>query len=97
MWSGDKFEHVININDELKDSEIWEYSKINNLTIISKDTDFSEMIMINIPPRVIHIKVGYMKINELHQFLNKIWPEISDMSNNHKLVRVFLNKLEGID
>lgn len=26
LWSGKEFEHVININDEMKDSEIWEYA-----------------------------------------------------------------------
>lgn len=98
FWSSDEFEHVININDEMKDTEIWEYSKINNLTIISKDADFSEMMMINNPPpRVIHIKVGNMKIKELHQFLNKIWPEITRMNKTYKLIRVFSHKLEGID
>ncbi len=98
LWSGVEFEQVININDKMKDSEIWEYAKTNGLTIISKDADFSEMMMINNPPpRVIHIKIGNMKINELYQFLNNIWTDVSKMSDNYKLVRVFLNKLEGID
>jgi len=98
LWSGAEFEHVININDEMKDSEIWEYAKTNDLTIISKDTDFSDLMMINNPPpKVIHIKVGNMKIKDLHQFLNRIWPEVSKTSNDYKLVRVFLNEIEGID
>ena len=38
VWAGEEYEHVVQINDELKDSEIWEYAKTNNLqtsTIIS--------------------------------------------------------------
>jgi len=27
LWSGDEYEHIANINDELKDSEIWLYAK----------------------------------------------------------------------
>lgn len=72
--------------------------KTNDLTIISKDADFSEMMMINNPPpRVIHIKVGNMRINDLHKFLNNIWPEVIKMSKTSKLIRIFLNKIEGID
>ena len=27
LWSSDEYEYVIHINDELKDSKIWEYAK----------------------------------------------------------------------
>ena len=27
VWSSEEYEHVIFIDDELKDSEIWEYAK----------------------------------------------------------------------
>lgn len=98
LWSSPEFEHIFNINDEMKDCEIWEYAKENNLTIVTKDTDFSElMILNNPPPKVIHIKIGNMKINELHQFLNKHWKDIIQMNNAYKLVRVYRNKLEGVD
>ncbi len=59
LWAGGEYEHVVNINDGLKDIEIWCYAKENNLTIVTKDTDFSELALLNAPPpRVIHIKFG---------------------------------------
>ncbi len=57
LWAGDGYEHVVNINDELKDSEIWFYARENNLTIVTKDTDFSEFVLLSKPPpKVIPIK-----------------------------------------
>ena len=40
LWHKDNYEHVIDINPHMKDSEIWEYAKKNNLTIITKDANF---------------------------------------------------------
>jgi predicted nuclease of predicted toxin-antitoxin system len=74
LWAGDEYEHVVNINDELTDSEIWAYAKQQRLTIVSKDADFSELALLNEPPpRVIHIKFGNLKMREFHQALSKIW------------------------
>jgi predicted nuclease of predicted toxin-antitoxin system len=98
VWAGEEYQHVININDELKDSEIWEHAKTNNLTIITKDADFSDMVMANNPPpKVIHIKLGNMKMRDFHQLINNIWDDVLNMSNDYKLVKVFKTKLEGID
>ena len=59
IWSGEDYQHVIHIDDEWKDSEIWEYAKANQMTIVTKDADFSHMMMLNDPPpRVIHIKLA---------------------------------------
>ena len=98
VWASDEYEHVVHINDELKDSEIWEYAKENNLTIVTKDTDFSDMIMLNNPPpRVIHIKIGNMKIREFHQLITRVWDDVCAMSEDYKLIRVYSNKIEGIE
>lgn len=98
IWANEEYEHVIHINDELKDSEIWAYAKENNLTIVTKDTDFSDMIILSTPPpRVIHIKLGNMKMKEFHQLLSRIWSDVCKMSEEFKLIRVYSNKIEGID
>ncbi|MDM8564801.1 DUF5615 family PIN-like protein [Candidatus Halobeggiatoa sp. HSG11] len=98
IWAGEKYEHVVHIDDELKDSEIWEYAKKNNLTIVTKDTDFSDMIILNEPPpRIIHIKLGNMKMRQFHQQISKIWDDVCLMSEKFKLIRVYANKIEGID
>jgi predicted nuclease of predicted toxin-antitoxin system len=98
IWASEEYEHVVHINDELRDSEIWEYAKENDLTIVTKDADFSDMIMITVPPpRVIHIKLGNMKMKEFHQLLSRIWGDVCAMSDEFKLIRVYSNTIEGID
>ena len=98
LWSGTEFEHVANIDDELKDSQIWVYAKKHNLTIVTKDADFSELSLLNDPPpRVIHIKFGNMKMREFHQNLSRIWTEICSVSDEYKLVQVYQDRIEGID
>lgn len=98
LWSGDEYEHVVNIDDELTDSQIWLYAKEQCLTIVSKDADFSELALLNeAPPRVIHIKFGNMKMKEFHQTLSKIWLDVCSLSEVYKLVRVYQDRIEGID
>jgi predicted nuclease of predicted toxin-antitoxin system len=98
LWAGDEYEHDVNINDEMKDSEIWQYAKTHHLTIVSKDADFSELALLNDPPpRVIHIKLGNMKMREFHETLAKIWIEICQLSESYKLLSVYQDKIEGFD
>ena len=97
LWHGEEFIHVKDIDDEWTDSQIWEYAKENCLTIITKDTDFSDRMMLSEPPpRVIHIKLGNMKMREFHNVLSNIWVEICELSDQYKLVRVFEKRLDGI-
>ncbi len=97
IWSSDDFIHLKDIDDTWADKRVWEYSKENNLTIISKDADFSARMMMNEPPpKVIHMRIGNMRLSELHDFVNKNWSSIIEMSIEHKLVNVFHDRIEGI-
>ncbi len=81
----------------MKDSEIWRFAKENNLTIVTKDADFSDRILLSDPPpRVIHIKLGNMKIKNFYQAIQSVWNEVVEMSQNYKLVRVYHDRIEGI-
>lgn len=82
----------------MEGQRIWSYAKENNLTIVTKDADFSELILLNDPPpKVIHIKYGNMKMREFHERIAKIWKEVRFMSQEYKLVRVYRERIEGID
>jgi predicted nuclease of predicted toxin-antitoxin system len=98
LWSGSEYEFVTDINDELKDSQIWLYAKEANLTIVTKDADFSDLVLLNNPPpRVIHVKIGNMKMGDFHQKISKIWDEVIELSNQYKLVCVYKDRIECID
>lgn len=89
-----EFIHVNDINDEWSDGEIWEFAKKNNLIIVTKDTDFSDKMIIHTPPpKVVHLKVGNMKLKEFKQFLKINWPDIESLMINHKLLNVYLDRI----
>lgn len=97
LWRDENYEHVLDINPEMKDSEIWSYAKEKHLTIVTKDADFSELVLLNNPPpRVIHIKFGNMKMKAFHNTIDSLWDDIVTMSQAYKLVRVYTDKIEGI-
>ena len=97
LWKGEEYQHVLDINPNMKDSEIWKYAKEKNLTIVTKDADFSDLVLLNNPPpRVIHIKLGNMKMKAFHDSIDGIWDEILLMSKEYKLIRVYKEKIEGI-
>lgn len=97
LWASEAYEHVVNLNDEMTDSEIWEYAKYNNLIIVTKDADFSDRILLSEPPpRIIHIRTGNMKMRDFHKYLNELWEQICLLSESYKLVQVYNDRIEGI-
>ncbi len=97
LWRNEAYEHVIDIDPRMTDSAIWAYAKAYRLTIITKDADFSDRILLNDPPpRVIHIRFGNMKMKEFHATLARLWHDVLSMSEKYKLVIVYKEKIEGI-
>ncbi len=98
IWSGKNYVHVFDLNDEWTDDQIWEYATINHLTIVTKDSDFSDKILLETPPpKVIHLKIGNMKMTQFHQFIVSNWDEICRVSDKFKMIKVFRDRIEGVD
>ena len=98
LWKGEEFIYQREIDPLMSDSLIWQYAKENGLTIITKDGDFSERILFHTPPpKIIHIKYGNLKMNEFHHLISVNWANICELSENHKLVRVFKDRIEAIN
>lgn len=98
LWNDEKYIHLKDINEEWTDEEVWNYAMENNLTIITKDSDFSRRIILNNPPpKVIHIRLGNLKQRELYLTLSEMWNDILDMNKKYKLVNVYKNGIEGIN
>jgi len=88
----------MDIDASMKDKEIWEYAETNALTIITKDSDFSNRILFkNPPPRVIHIKLGNMSMKKFQKTISANWETVKEMSGKHKLVTVYKDRIEGVD
>lgn len=98
LWESSDYIHVKDLGETWTDSQIWQYAQTHKLTIVSKDADFSERVLPHQPPpSVIHIRLGNMKMREFHQKLSALWPDVCELSQRYKLVRVYQDRLEGID
>jgi predicted nuclease of predicted toxin-antitoxin system len=98
LWKNADFIHLRDLNDEWTDEELWIYAKENKLTIITKDSDFSNKIIFSKPPpKVIHIRFGNLKMNPFFELMTKLWNDAAEMNKSHKLVNVFNDRIEGIE
>ena len=96
LWHGENFLHVRDLDDEMLDSAIWSYAAENGYTVVSKDADFRDRLMLyGPPPKVIHIRLRNMKMKQLHQILNRVWPEIENLAVHNALIVVFADRVEA--
>ena len=76
------------------DTEIWKYAQDHNLVIVTKDTDFSDRILVaSPPPRVVHLRFGNLRRREFESLLSKTWPDIELLLQTHKLVNVYRDRI----
>jgi predicted nuclease of predicted toxin-antitoxin system len=79
------------------DTQIWEHGRRHDLEIVSKDADFSDRAVVSQPPpRVGHIRFGNMKMRDFHALITRIWPGVVELSADHRLIRVFQDRIEAI-
>lgn len=79
------------------DSDVWEFARLRELIIITKDADFSDRIIIKSPPPwVVHLRFGNLRKKDFHVLLERVWPQIEILLKSHKLVNVYFDRLEGI-
>jgi predicted nuclease of predicted toxin-antitoxin system len=98
LWSGEYFQHMRDVGETWTDSQIWQYARSHQLIIVTKDTDFSDRIMVsNPPPRVVHIRLGNMRMRDFHGLISDLWPQIVALSAGNRLVRVYRDRIEAIE
>ena len=72
--------HASSLGESLSDSELWNYAKDNEFVIVSKDVDFSDRIIVSVPPpKVIHLRFGTIRKKQFHEFLARVWPIIEEL------------------
>lgn len=65
------------------DRQVWEYARQNDLMIVTKDADFSELsILMGFPPKVIWIRRGNCSTTDIEKLLRENHDAISNMSEN---------------
>lgn len=89
--------HATDLGSGITDTDIWSYAKSHSLVVITKDSDFSNRIMVSSPPPwIVHLRFGNLRRREYHVFFQRVWPRIELLLPAHKLINVFLNRIEAI-
>jgi predicted nuclease of predicted toxin-antitoxin system len=65
------------------DRDVWEYARLNDFMIVTKDADFSELsVLLGTPPKVIWIRRGNCSTNDIEKLLRNSYSAISAFSND---------------
>jgi len=95
-WQKPDFLSQMEIDPKADDSKSWDYAQKHNLIIVTQDTDFYNRIILHAPPpKVIWFRTGNMRLQQFKAFVQANWSAIEKMSDTHKLVIVYLNRVEG--
>ena len=97
LWQGEAFVHAFDLGDDLPDADIWRYARDNDLVIVTKDADFSHWVMLSgPPPKVVRFRVGNLRLRDFHVLANRVWPRISELLDDHKLIIVCADDIEAV-
>ena len=89
--------HASDLGVSLSDSALWRHARDNELTIVSKDADFSHRIMLaSPPPWVVHLRFGNLRRGAFHALLARMWPNIDALLPGHKLINVYADRIEAV-
>jgi len=80
-------DHVYHLGlDRIDDRRIWQYAKENHFTIVTRDSDYNELlILLGFPPKVIWIRRGNCATNEIENILKTHHHEVQDLINSDSL------------
>jgi len=87
LWNNPSFFHVLKIKEISSDSDIWQYALVNNLVIVTKDTDFYfRFLSAQKSPKIVWIKVGNLRKKELCSFVEDVWQRIEILLETHSFI-----------
>lgn len=67
------------------DNDVWDYARINEFTIVSKDSDFHEKSLLKgYPPKVVWVRRGNCSIKEIEEILIKHTSDIEKLIKNNE-------------
>ncbi len=78
-------QHLQNLNlDKSVDTSVWEFAKSNKFTIVTKDSDFNNLVsFFGFPPKVIWIRRFNCSTTEIKKLIEKNREKISTFINDN--------------
>jgi predicted nuclease of predicted toxin-antitoxin system len=72
--------------DQADDRAVWEYANQNDFTVVTRDSDFSELsVLRGFPPKVVWIRRGNCSTNQIEELLRSHNEEILQFNENLSL------------
>jgi predicted nuclease of predicted toxin-antitoxin system len=97
LWDHPDFIFQAELNRSMPDQTIWNFAREQQLTIVTKDSDFSTRMLVSTPPpRVIHIRIGNCSMRTFFDVTTLHWIELAERSKTHKLVTLYSDRIETI-
>jgi len=86
-WLADVFPNSLHVSsvglDRAMDRVVWDYARQNDLMIVTKDADFSEMsLLFSFPPKVIWIRRGNCSTRDIEFLLRTNAEAIATLSDD---------------
>ena len=89
--------HATELGKQLTDRQIWEHARAENLTVITRDTDFFDRLMLEgAPPKVVWVRLGNLRKRDLENLLLRRWPQITELLAEADLIEVHQDSLESL-
>jgi predicted nuclease of predicted toxin-antitoxin system len=72
--------------DQTDDREVWNYAQTNDFTIVTRDSDYNELLVLRgFPPKVIWIRRGNCSTNEIETILRSHLIDIQTLASEATL------------
>jgi predicted nuclease of predicted toxin-antitoxin system len=89
--------HATDIGPQPTDSQLWVLARENHWTVLTRDTDFFDRIILEgPPPKVIWVRLGNIRKAELESLLIERWPAICNLLTDSDLVEIHPGALEAV-
>lgn len=78
-------QHLQNLNlDKSMDTSVWEFAKLNEFTIVTKDSDFNNLVsFFGFPPKVIWIRRGNCSTSDIKKLIENNLDKVSAFINDN--------------
>lgn len=77
------------------DLELWSVARDKDLTILTRDADFFDRIIIEgPPPKIIWVRLGNLRRAELETWLAERWPDIEKCLHDADLIEIHPTAIE---
>ena len=87
--------HATDLGEQATDRQIWEYARAKNSTILTRDTDFFDRLMLDgPPPKVIWVRLGNIRKRDLENLLLHLWPQVTALLADADLIAIHHGSLE---